>query len=368
MTKKKHIKLLPIILTIMVFLGLILFFFRGEILALLKGASQSGKGMFQQGQVEVTAITIQKQSINPFIDMPAKLKAKKIAELRPQVGGIIEAITFEEGGFVKKGKSLYSIDSDLYDSAYKSAKITLDSMQAKKSRYDQLIKKEAISQQEFEDMNVAVANAKQNLSLAKNNLARSRVAAPISGYIGKSNFVEGSTVSANQVDPLTTITQLSPIYADIELSSSQATTLKSLPAKNTKILITTEDKNYQETGKLKSKERFIYESTDSIRLRAEFENKKEVLIPGGFVNARILLPSIDAILVPQRAAIRSPKGELMVWIVDNSGLVSARIVKEKGTYNEYWIIESGIEEGESIVYEGIQKVSEGIKVSLSNGQ
>lgn len=311
----------------------------------------------------VTTITATKKQVQLFTELPGRVNAQKIAKIRPQAEGIIKKIKFLEGGFVKKGQQLYQIDSTIYQSAYNSANSALKAASAKRSRYKNLLEQDAISKQEFDDINATFAQAKADVSKARKNFDYTKVLAPISGYIGKSNVTEGALVTANQAEVLTTITQLDPIYVDMEQPSKDVIAIghhKEIP-----VSLTTEDPTYQNTGKLKFSEMFADESTDSVRLRAIFSNKDKKLIPGMFVSAKLNLTPFEAITVPQRATTRTPTGGLVVWVVEAENIAKSRPIKATKIFGDSWIVEEGLTEGETIIYEGFQKISDGAKVSPS---
>ena len=220
---------------------------------------------------EVSVVQVKKHQINLTIDLPGRVNASKMSNLRPQVGGVIRKIKFIEGSFVKKGQQIYEIDSTIYKAAYASANSTLKSVRTKMNRYKNLLAQDAISKQEYDDITASLAQAKSEASRAKQNLNYTKVLAPISGYIGKSNFTEGALVTANQETALATITQLDPIYVDMEQPSKDVIALghhQEIP-----VTLIDEDPSYDNIGTLKFSEMFADESTDSVRLRAIFSNK-----------------------------------------------------------------------------------------------
>ncbi len=312
--------------------------------------------------ISVNVIAIKKQKIELYVDLPGRVNSYKISEVRPQISGIIKNIYFKQGSHVKKGQKLYQIDSEIHLSAFQSAKSNLKALTLKRNRYKKLLKEEAISKQEFDENEALWQQAKSEASKAKKNLDYTMVLAPISGYIGKSNYTEGALLTENQPSPLATITQLDPIYVDLQQASKdniQINNQSQIP-----VLISIPESNYSNSGILKFSEFFVDEATDSVRLRAIFPNKDKKLLPGMFVNAKIALNSFDAITVFQRAAFRTPDGKLAVWAVNNSdNTVSIKTIKAEKIYNDSWIVEEGLDEGELIVYEGFQKISDGMKIN-----
>ena len=309
---------------------------------------------------EVNVITIKKELVQLSEELPARVSAFKISEIRPQIGGIIKKRTFEEGSFVHKDEQLYQINPAVYKTAFDEANQNLKTLRAKKERYKNLLKEDAISKQEFDDVNAAFATAEANFKQAKINLTYTEVRAPISGYIGKSNFTEGMLVTANQADVLTTITQLDPIYVDMVEPTKDMDNIKN--QNEISVTVNLDDTTYKNTGKLKFSEVFADESTDSIRLRALFSNEDKKLIPGMFVTATLHFKPFEAITVPQRATNRAPGGALIVWVVDSDNTAKPRSIIAEKISGDNWIVESGLNEGDIVVYEGYQKLFDGAKV------
>ncbi len=304
--------------------------------------------------VEVTVVTVAKENPQLFVELPARVSAFKIAEIRPQIDGIIKKQTFTEGSFVKKGQMLYQIDPSSYQNTAEGSNNTLKAIRAKRDRYKILLEQDAISKQEFEDANSA-------LGQAQSDAKKGNIYAPISGYIGKSNVTEGMLVTENQTTILTTIAQLDPIYVDMSQASKDAVKLGN--QKDISVSVITEDSTYQNIGKLKFSEVFVDEGTDSVRLRALFSNKDKKLMPGMFVNARMHLKSSETLTVPQRATNRAPDGNLIVWVVDKENVVKPRTIKADQISGDSWVVVDGLSEGEVIVYEGFQKIADGTKVT-----
>lgn len=313
--------------------------------------------------LEVTVITIAKKIVRPTLELPGRVNAQKIAQIRPQVDGVIKEVKFVEGAFVEKGQQLYQIDADIYKSALTSAFSNAKSIKEKRDRYKILVNEDAVSKQELSDVEAELAQAQSDISKAKKNLEYTRVLAPISGFIGKTNVTEGALVTANQAAILTTITQVDPIYVDLEQPSKNA-----IPADSTKdvlVNLITDDKEYHNVGELKFREMFADETTDSVRLRAIFKNEDHRLLPGMFVTAKLDLAPFEAITVPQRIASRGPDGGLMVWVVNQDNSVSARPIKAEKISGDLWIVDEGLSEGEKVVFEGFSKLREGAKVQVS---
>ncbi len=320
-----------------------------------------GLAQMEVKPIDLPVIKVEKKLITPFVEIPGRVNAQKIAQIRPQVDGIVKEVKFVEGSFVNKGIQLYQIDPVIYQAAVNAAESSAKTLKDKKERYEVLVINDAVSKQELSDAGAEYAKAVSELSKAKKNLEFTKVLAPISGYIGKTNVTEGALVTANQTQVMTTITQLDPIYVDLEQSTKDVAAM--IDEDGIEVKVSTEDKNYEKVGTLKFREMFADESTDSVRLRAVFSNEDRKLLPGMFVTARVSLPSFEAITVPQRVTNRAPNGNLVVFVVGEDGAVASRPIKADRVFGDSWIVEGGISEGEKNVYEGFQKIREGIKIN-----
>lgn len=310
--------------------------------------------------IEVNVINVKKQKIQLFLELPGRVTAHRISEVRPQVSGILKKRMFTEGSFVKRGKQLYQIDSSTYEAAYRKAKQNLKAIQAKKDRYKKLLELDAISSQEYDDVLASLAQSQSDFKAAKASFEYSKVYAPISGYIGKSNVSEGALLTANQSEALTTITELDPVYVDMSQSSKDAVKIGN--QKNIPVSLKVDDVAYDSIGKLKLSEVFVDESTDSVRLRALFPNRQKKLLPGMFVSAKLHLEPFEAITVPQRAASRAQDGLLIVWVIDENNFAKVRKIKADQIFEDQWIVQDGLSEGDVVIYDGFQKITDGTKV------
>ncbi|ENM5772027.1 efflux RND transporter periplasmic adaptor subunit [Vibrio mimicus] len=316
------------------------------------------------------------------IELPGRSRAFVEAEVRPQVNGIILDRGFTEGGIVKEGQSLYQIDPATYEAALVSAKAELKraeaalaSTKATAQRYYNLLKSEAISQQDYDQAEAAyleaqasVAVAKAAINSAEINLNYTRVEAPISGRISKSNVTSGALVTANQGQALAKISQLNPINVDIVQSSTQMLRLKSriangqlLQPETTEVTLILDDGTiYAHKGKLQFAEVTVNEDTGALALRAEFPNPENILLPGMFVRTVLTVGmDLDAILVPQKAITRNPKGEGVAMVISEKNQVESRIVVTAGAIDNQWLISDGLKEGDKVIVEGLQKIRPG---------
>ena len=346
-------------------------------------AAHGGPGP-QSMEVGIIKVEAKPQVIQ--VELPGRSKAFLEAEVRPQVNGIITKRSFVEGGNVKQGESLYQIDSAPYKAALVSANAdlaranaSLASAKAKAARYQQLVKTNAISKQDFDEAEAAykealasVTVAEAAINTAKINLQYTEVLAPISGRIGKSSVTAGALVTANQSQTLATIQQLDPINVDIAQSSAQLLRLKAKlkqgklqAADNADVQLVLEDGTiYGHNGKLQFAEVSVDENTGSVILRAEFPNPDGILLPGMYVRA-VLNTGTDpqAILVPQKAITRNAKGQAVTMVVNDQGLVEAKIVTTAEVIDNQWRITAGLEAGDKLIVEGLQKIRPGAPVT-----
>jgi membrane fusion protein (multidrug efflux system) len=336
---------------------------------------------------EVGVVTIQPQRAALTTELPGRTSAYLIAEVRPQVSGIVKQRLFAEGADVKAGEVLYQMDPASYQAAYNSAKAALDKSEAnliparlKAERYKELIKINAVSQQDYDDASAALKQAEADveagkavLETARINLAYTKVTAPISGRIGRSSVTTGALVTANQPAALATIQQLSPIYVDVAQSSADLLRLKqdmasgimkSGGAAQTRVKLLLEDGSiYPLPGTLKFSEVTVDQSTGSITLRAVFPNPKQTLLPGMFVRA-VIEEGVNehSILVPQRGVSRNTAGDAMVMVVGSGEKVEPRIIKVVRTVGDNWLVSEGLKPGDRVILDGIQRARPGTPV------
>lgn len=344
-------------------------------------------GPAQGGAPEVGIVVVKPQRVALTTELSGRTAAYLVAEVRPQVSGIIQKRLFTEGADVKAGDVLYQIDPATYHAAYNSAKAALAGAEAnlnparlKAERYQELVKINAVSQQDFDDANAAFKQAeaeveagKAALESARINLAYTKVTAPISGRIGRSSVTDGALVTANQPAALATIQELSTIYVDVTQSSAELLRLKkdlasgflkSNGAAQAQVRLMLEDGTaYPLPGKLKFSEVTVDQSTGSITLRAVFPNPKQVLLPGMFVRA-ILEEGVSeqAILVSQRGVTRNPAGNAMVMVVGAEEKAEPRVVQVVRTVGDNWLVSEGLKAGDRVILEGLQKALPGTPV------
>jgi len=353
------------------------------------GKQQSPASSRSTGPPEVGVIVVKPQSVTLTTELPGRTSACLVAEVRPQVGGIIQKRLFTEGSDVKAGQALYQIDPATYKAAYASARAAQAKAEAnliparlKEQRFRDLVKIKAVSQQDYDDAFAALrqaeaelASSKASVESARINLDYTRVMAPISGRISRSSVTDGALVTASQATALATIQHLGTMYVDVTQSSAEMLRLKrqlaggllkSDGAAQARVRLLLEDGSaYPLPGTLKFSEVTVEQSTGSITLRAVFPNPQQVLLPGMFVRA-VLEEGVNdqAILVPQRGVTRNPKGDAMVMVVGNGDMVEQRLIKVERTVGDNWLVSEGLKPGDRVILEGLQKAKPGAKARV----
>jgi membrane fusion protein (multidrug efflux system) len=336
---------------------------------------------------EVAVVTVAPQSVELTTELPGRTSPYLVAEIRPQVNGIIKKREFREGSDVKAGQLLYQIDPAPFQVALDSAKASLGkaqanlpSLQLKAQRCQELLQDRAVSKQDCDDASAAMGQAKAEIEYwktavegARINLGYTRVTAPISGRIGKSTVTDGALVTAYQPMTLATIQQLDPIYVDVTQSSAELLRLKrSLESgklcndcKNgSKVRILLEDgTHYAQEGSLQFRDVTVDQATGSFTLRIVVPNPHHVLLPGMYVRA-VLKEGIaeNAILIPQQGVNRNPKGEPYALVVDEAGKVQLRNLTLNRAMGDKWLVSSGLSPGERVIVEGLLNVRPGATV------
>jgi len=336
---------------------------------------------------EVAIVAIQPQRIELTTELPGRTSAYRIAEIRPQVNGIIQKRLFQEGSDVKAGQLLYQIDPAQFQVSYDSAKASLGKSQAnlpsiklRVERYKEVLVDKAVSQQEYDDAAAVMEQARADIEYwkaaveaARINLGYTRVTAPISGRIGRSTVTDGALVTAYQPMALATIQQLDPIYVDVTQSSAELLRLKrnfdtgklsANEGNGRKARLVLEDGTpYPMEGKLQFRDVTVDPTTGSYTLRIVVPNPENLLLPGMFVRAVVQEGVAEqAILAPQQGVSRTPKGDPIALVVDESGTVQQRMLTLNRAIGDKWLISSGLSAGERVIVEGMLNVRPGVVV------
>ena len=337
-----------------------------------------------QNPIEVGYINPKKEPINLEIELIGKVKAKELALVRPQVSGIIEKQLFKEGSFVKQGDILYKIDSATYKATLNqslallnSAKASLISAEAKSKRAEELLKFDGISKQEADEIKASYLQAKAlvkqrvaELENAKIDLNRCEIKAPISGYIGISNVTVGALVNANQSEELVNIRDTQTVFVDLSQSYNEILNLKSIGDLEDDIEVSLKFDNgfeYPIKGKLEARELSVDESSQTVTLRAVFNNPNNLLLSGMMTKAILKSKkSIDGFLIPQQAVLRDQKANPIVTLVTPENKTITKIVKIQRSIGNKWLILDGLEQSDKIVVEGLNKINSRSVVSLKD--
>ncbi|RUP25647.1 MAG: efflux RND transporter periplasmic adaptor subunit [Curvibacter sp.] len=343
-----------------------------------------------EGTPVMGVLAVKAQAVSLNTELPGRTVPYLIADVRPQVNGIIKTRAFREGSDVKAGQTLYEINPATYKAAYDSsvaalakAEATLQSTRLKAERYKELVGINAVSKQDADDAAAAlgqaqadVAAAKANVDSSRINLAYARVDAPISGRIGKSTVTPGALVTASQATAMATIQQLDPIYVDLTQSNAALLQLKQALARGdfrkaganaAKVRLLLEDGSaYPLEGRLEFSDVTVDQSTGSITLRAVFPNPKADLLPGMYVRA-VLQEGVkeSGLLVPQQAVTRDGAGKPLAYVVSKDNKLERRALETDRAIGDQWLVRSGLNEGEQLVVDGLQRAAPGIEVKTT---
>jgi len=346
-------------------------------------ADKGGRGG-RGGPIQVGYVVVQQGSAPLEQELPGRVAAFQVSEVRPQVSGVILRRLFQEGSVVRQGQTLYQIDPSIYQAQaaeasanVQSARATAVAARTRAARYKPLADMEAVSKQDYTD---AVAQARQAdasvaqnsaaLRLAQVNLRFTRVPAPISGRIGLSTVTEGALVTANQTDSLTTITRLDPVFVDIQESAADLLALRralsqggAVPTSAQVRLKLPDGSFYGFTGTVEFSQVLVDQGTGTVTLRARFANPQAILLPGMFVTAQFA-QAVDtsAFLVPQSAISRDPKGNATLWVVGPGNRAVQRTIVADRTQGTYWVVTEGLAAGEKVITQGTANLKDGAQI------
>ena len=333
----------------------------------------------------VTVVTLKAAPVTLTRELPARTNAYLIAEVRPQVTGIVKQRLFTEGGTVKAGAPLYQLDDSTYQADVASARAslaraeaTLNSARLNAARSTELAKVDAVSQQDYENATATLLQAEADVKLAQASLrssgillAYARISSPITGRIGKSSVTQGALVTANQAAPLATVQQLDPIYVDLTQSSAEwlqlrhdleAGRLQGAPDMPVAILLE-DGSTYAHPGKLAFADVTVDPTTGSFGLRVVVPNPDHLLLPGMYVRAVVGTGERPAgLLVPQQGVTRAPRGQTTAMVVAGDGKAELREVRVSQAIGDQWLVEDGLAAGDRVIVEGLQKIQPGAPV------
>lgn len=336
----------------------------------------------------VDVITVHPSAVDIHTSLPGRTNAFEIAEVRPQVTGVIEKRMFVEGADIPLGQQLYQVDASRYKATYVSAQGQLEQAQAravtasaKARRYRDLVRAHAVSSQDYDDAVAAekealgqVMTARGQVDSAQVDLGYTKMYAPIAGRIGRTLTTVGALVTANQSQNLAVITRLDPIYVDVNLPAITLLRLRReladgriKPQADGKVpvTVTMEDgSTFNQTGRMALAEVNVNTSTSTVIVRAIMPNPDKMLLPGMYVHAQLDEGTDpNALLVPQAAVSRNTHGDPQVWIVAADNTVSLRQISLGQAMGGSWVVLSGLASGDRVVTSGLQKIRPGMKVA-----
>ena len=355
------------------------------LLAACGGAEQQ---MPPQGPAAVTVVTLKTEPVALTRELPGRTNPYLVAEVRPQVTGIIKERLFTEGSLVEAGQPLYQLDDAVYRADYNSARAALlraesavEIARLNSDRVAELIKVNAISEQDRDNAIATLHQAEADVGVAEARVASTavqlgyaRITSPIAGRIGKSSVTQGALVTADQTTPLATVQQLDPIYVDLTQSASELLELRRALAggsvrgtENTPVTILLEDGTpFSQQGELAFADVAVDPSTGSFGLRVVVPNPEHVLMPGMYVRAVTSNAVLEqGLLVPQQGIARDPKGKATAMVVTPDGTAEARVVEVSRTVGDQWLVSSGLAAGDRLIVEGLQKVQPGMPVEAT---
>ena len=324
---------------------------------------------------EVATVTVTTQKVLLTTELPGRTAPYLIAEIRPQVSGLLLKRLFTEGSDVTAGQELYQIDPAPFQAALDSAEANLPSLRSRAARFKEALSDKSVSQQDFDDADGALKQAEAQAATARINLGYTRITSPISGRIGKSAVTDGAIVTAYQATPLAVIQQLDPIYVDVPQSTAEVLklerrlkngTMNGDSASASQVELFLEDgTQYSLKGTLQFRDVSVDPTTASVILRMVFPNPNGVLLPGMFVRAKIEEGiNEQAILIPQQAVSRDPKGNPLAMLVGADGKAARRDVVLDRALGDQWLVTSGLAPGDQLIVEGGQNAKPGMAVRV----
>ncbi|MAC78188.1 MAG: efflux transporter periplasmic adaptor subunit [Rhodobacteraceae bacterium] len=343
----------------------------------------------QRPPTPVTVVTLQPQDVVLTADLPGRVTASLVAEVRPQVNGIVTDKLFEEGQAISKGDPMFHIDDAVYAAAKSAAeaslaqsKAQLDATERELKRVNDLLERKVASQQNYDDAvttrdaaAAAVKAVEANLRSAEIDLDRTTVRAPISGLVGLSQVTQGALVTAGQSTPLTVIRDIDPVYVDVTQSAASVlrwrrsgNLVQASPDAEVKLLLA-DGTYYDKTGKLSAAEPHVNELTGVVVVRLEFPNPDKLLLPGMYVQVEVPEATIpDAILAPQEGVSRNRRGVPTAFVANADNVVEARTLTVVGDQGPFWVVTEGLAPGDKIIVAGLQKIAPGATVAPQERQ
>ncbi|KXO76957.1 efflux transporter periplasmic adaptor subunit [Acinetobacter venetianus] len=355
----------------------------------IQGCSSEESQQTEMPPAKVSVLNLQPQSVNFSENLPARVHAFRTAEIRPQVGGIIEKVLFTQGSEVKAGQALYKINSDTFQADVKSNQASLNKAEAEVTRlkvqlerYEQLLPSNAISKQEVSNAQAEyrqaladVAQMKALLARQNLNLQYATVRAPISGRIGQSFVTEGALVSQGDTNTLATVQQIDKVYVDVKQSIGEYERLQAalqngeLSANNDKTvrISNSQGQPYNVSAKMLFEDINVDPETGDVTIRIVVSNPGRKLLPGMYVRVNIDRASVpQALLIPAQAIQRNNNGDPQVYVINAKGSADIRPIELGQQYEQSYLVNKGLKTGDKVIVEGIDRVQPNQKLEISN--
>jgi membrane fusion protein (multidrug efflux system) len=314
-------------------------------------------------------VTIAAQQHAFEVRLTGRISAYQVSEVRPQVGGIVRSRRFEEGAKVRAGQVLYEIDAGPARAQLASAEAAAASARSRYERYQELVGINAVSRQEFDDARAGADQAAAARDAARINLGYTRVTAPIDGVIGASSVTPGALATPSQAEPFAVIQNIDRVYVDMTQSSADMMRLRRALAESgdgqARVRLVLQDGgDYPHEGRLQFSDVSVNEATGTVRLRAIFPNPDHLLLPGMFVQAR-LIERVEqrAILAPQQGISRNARGDAIALVLNKENVVEQRTLETGPTAGDNWVVLSGLNAGDRLIVDGLQRVRPGAKAA-----
>jgi membrane fusion protein (multidrug efflux system) len=336
------------------------------------------------GPAHVGFVVVQMGSAPLQQELPGRVSAFQISDVRPQVNGVIQRRLFQEGSIVRQGQTLYQIDPSIYNAAAAQAQANVQAARAQAeaartlaARYKPLVTQQAISKQDYTNAvaqarqaDAAVAQQTAALRTAQINQRYTRVPAPITGRVGLSSVTEGALVTSGQTQALTTITRLDPVYVDIQQSAADLLKLRQALSQGGAVTTSAQvhlklpdGSTYGFTGTVEFSEVVVDQGTGTVTIRARFPNPQSILLPGMFVTAQFAQAvQTSAILVPQQAVSRDPQGNATLFVVGPGNRAVQRTVVADRTFGANWVVTQGLAPGEKVITQGLANLKDGAQI------
>ena len=341
-------------------------------------------------EVTVSALTVQAQSISLIENLPGRVVAYRIAEIRPQVGGIVDKVLFKQGSYIQAGQSLFKLNSEIFQADVKSNQASLNRAESEAARlqvllkrYAELVTVNAISKQEFNNTEAEYRKAKADvaqmeaiLSRQQLNLKYATVTAPISGVIGELLVTEGALVSQGDTNAMAVVQQINKVYVDVKQSITDYEKLQEAlqqgnlsDASHHVEILNSQGQSYSVTGEILFSDTKVDPDTGDVTIRILANNDNQKLLPGMYVRVNMSRAKVDnAILVPEQAIQHDISGKANVTVIDQKGQAQSKTVQLGQRYQNSYVVTQGIQAGEKIIVEGVDRIQPNQQLKVKQWQ